>query len=106
MSNISDTFKEVWLVDTEYVPLPGERPDPVCLVAWELRSGRKLRLWKDQLGPVPPFSTGPECLFVAFYASAEVGFFLAMGWPKPTRILDLFIEYRNHYMPTDDHRKL
>jgi DNA polymerase-1 len=102
MFRISDSFKEVWLLDTEYVSLPGERPDPVCLVAWELRSGRKLRLWKDQLGPIPPFSTGPECLFVAFYASAEVGFFLAMGWPKPTRILDLFIEYRNRHncLPT------
>jgi DNA polymerase-1 len=92
----------VWLLDTEYFSLPGERPDPVCLVAWELRSGRKLRLWKDQLGRVPPFSTGPECLFVAFYASAEVGFFLAKGWPKPIRILDLFVEYRNRHncLPT------
>jgi DNA polymerase I len=102
MLKITDSFKEVWLVDTEYVSLPGERPDPVCLVAWELRSGRKLRLWKDQLGSAPPFSTGPECLFVAFYASAEVGFFLAKGWPKPTRILDLFVEYRNRHncLPT------
>jgi DNA polymerase I len=102
MLKITDSFEEVWLIDTEYVSLPGERPDPVCLVAWELRSGRKLRLWKDRLGPVPPFSTAPECLLVAFYASAEVGFFLANGWPKPTRILDLFVEYRNRHncLPT------
>ncbi len=52
MFKISENFREVWLLDTEYVSLPGERPDPVCLVAWELRSGRKLQLRKDQLGPV------------------------------------------------------
>ena len=75
-------------------PAPGERPDPVCLVAWELRSGRKLRLWRSEFGPSPPYSTGPEALFIAYYASAEIGCHLALGWPKPARILDLFTEFR------------
>ena len=33
----------------EFSAPPGERPDPVCLVAREFRSGRTLRLWQDDL---------------------------------------------------------
>jgi DNA polymerase-1 len=87
-------FRQIWCVDFEYVAGGGNRPDPVCLAAWELRSGRKLRLWRDEFGPSPPYSTGPDTLFLAFYASAEIGCHLALGWPKPERILDLFTEFR------------
>ena len=31
---------------------------------------------------------------MAYYASAELGCFLALGWPMPARILDLFAEFR------------
>src|SRR5260370_23770356 len=89
-------FPEVWLVDFEFESKPGENPDPVCLVALELRSGRKVRLWRDQFGAAPPYPTGPDALFVAYYASAEIGCHLALGWPVPERILDLFTEFRNH----------
>jgi hypothetical protein len=33
-------------------------------------------------------------LFVAFYSSAELGCFLALNWPMPARILDLYCEHR------------
>ena len=32
--------------------------------------------------------------FVAYYASAELGCHLALGWPMPARILDLYAEFR------------
>lgn len=101
-------FKEIWLVDTEYVSRPGERPVPVCLVAWEFRTRRKIRLWQDELGAAPPYPIGPESLFVAYLASAEIGFHLALKWPKPARILDLYVEYRNRYncLPTIVEQKL
>jgi DNA polymerase I len=73
----------------------GERPRPVCMVAKELRSGQTWRLWRGQFGSTPPFPTGPDSLFVAFYASAELGCFRALGWPKPSNILDLFVEFRD-----------
>jgi DNA polymerase I len=73
---------------------PGERPYPVCLVARELKSGKTIRLWRDQFGPVPPYSIDADCLFVAFYASAELGCHLALGWPMPARTLDLYTEFR------------
>jgi DNA polymerase-1 len=73
----------------------GERPRPVCLVAKELRSGQVWRIWRDEFGSQPPFPTGPDSLFVAYYASAELGCFRALGWPKPANILDLFTEFRD-----------
>src|SRR5262249_21645951 len=88
-------FKEVWAIDFEFCASPGENPEPVCVVAWELRSGRRMRLWRDEFGTAPPYPTGPGALLVAYYASAEVSCHLALGWPVPERVLDLFTEFRN-----------
>jgi hypothetical protein len=88
-------FREIVLVDFEFEIAAGERPAPVCLVAHEMRSGRRFRVWRDQLGPVPPYATGKDVLFVAYYASAELGCYRALGWPMPERILDLFVEFWN-----------
>jgi DNA polymerase I len=73
----------------------GERPRPVCMVAKELRSGQMWRLWRGEFGSKPPFPTGPDALFAAYYASAEFGCFRALRWPKPANILDLFTEFRD-----------
>jgi DNA polymerase family A len=73
----------------------GERPRPVCMVARELGTGQEWRIWRGEFGPEPPFSIGPESLFVAYYASAELGCFRALGWPKPANILDLYVEFRD-----------
>jgi DNA polymerase-1 len=89
-------FKEIWAVDFEFASEPGENPEPVCLVAWELKSGRKIQQWRDQFGAAPPYPTDLDALFVAYYASAEIGCHLALGWPAPQRVLDLFTEFRNH----------
>src|SRR5579859_3312690 len=90
-------FKEVWVVDFEFRAPPGERPEPVCLVAHELHSGRTIRYWHDQLNgmTIPPYHLGPDTLFVAYYASAELSCHLALGWPMPVRVLDLFTEFSN-----------
>ena len=89
-----DQFREVVVVDFEFTATSGNRPEPVSLVAHELKSDRVIRLWRDQFGPVPPYSTTPDTLFVAYYASAEIGCHRALGWPIPARILDLFTEFR------------
>ena len=88
-------FHEVWVVDFEFNGGAGERPEPICLVAREMKSRRKVSLWRDQFGSAPPYSTDASALFVAYYASAEIGCHLALGWPVPTRVLDLFTEFRN-----------
>jgi hypothetical protein len=88
-------FDEIWTVDFEFSATSGENPEPICLVAWELRSNRRVRLWCDDFGAAPPYPTGAESLFVAYYASAEIGCHLALNWPVPQRVLDLFTEFRN-----------
>jgi DNA polymerase-1 len=88
-------FREIVLADFEFVARPGERPEPVCLVAKLLRSGRTIRLWRDQFGPEPPYPIDAGTQFVAFYASAELGCHRALSWPMPARILDLYTEFRD-----------
>jgi hypothetical protein len=90
-------FKEVVTADFEFVALPGERPRPVCLVAHELVSGRVHRVFGDDLIALkhPPYPIGPGVLFVAYYASAELGCHLALDWGLPLHVLDLYVEFSN-----------
>jgi DNA polymerase-1 len=82
--------------DFEFRALPGSQPKPVCFVGRELVSGRVHRLWLEntEARPAPPFSTGKNTLFVAFYNSAEFGCFNSLRWPMPERAVDLFAEFR------------
>ena len=96
MGIAGEPFREVWLVDFEFSAPSGERPVVVCLVAKELHSGRLIRLWEDEIAQLdrPPYPTDRQSLFVAYYASAELGCHLALGWPLPECVLDLFVEFR------------
>src|SRR5271166_6941566 len=91
-----DCFREIWAVDFEFNEPYGEQPKPVCLVARELRSGRQIRQFQSEFGRSPPYPLSPDCLFVSYNAPAELKCHLALGWPMPTRILDLYVEFRNH----------
>jgi DNA polymerase I len=95
MSALPASFREIVVVDFEFEVGHGDRPWPICLVAKELRSGRTYRVFQSEFGARPPYATGPDMLFVAFYASAELGCYKVLGWPMPERILDLFTEFRN-----------
>ncbi|SVB39954.1 uncharacterized protein METZ01_LOCUS192808, partial [marine metagenome] len=66
------------------------------MVAHELRTGRTLRCFSKELAGhrVPPFNCGGNSLVVAYFASAEMGCFLSLGWPFPVHLLDLYVEYR------------
>jgi hypothetical protein len=89
-------FREIWIADFEFLAGAGERPVPVCLVARELRSAQCIRLWQDDLARSScPYSVGPDVLFVAYFASAELGCHRVLGWPDPTNICDLYVEYSN-----------
>lgn len=90
------TFREVWLADFEFSAPSGERPTPHCLVAREFQTGRTIKLGADELRTMSaaPFACDASTLFAAYYASAEFGCFLSLGWKLPVRILDLFAEFR------------
>jgi len=86
-------FREIWFHDFEYQSFPGEHVQVHCLVAYELRSGRRIRLWCDQLES-PPYRMDSDCLFVSFNAAAELSAHLSLGWLLPIRILDLAQEFK------------
>jgi DNA polymerase-1 len=86
-------FREIYCHDFEYKTPIGDPVVPHCLVAHELRSGRRIRLWRDQLS-VPPYRLDQDCLYVSFNAAAELSCHLALGWPLPPSILDLSAEFR------------
>jgi len=92
----ADTWDSIWCVDFEFFAPAGETPRPLCVVAHDLLSGRRIRRWLDgTASPTCPFETGPRDLFVSYYASAELGCHLALGWPIPARIIDLHAEFRH-----------
>lgn len=98
-------FLEIWCVDTEYYPelgranggRDGDNITPLCLVAYEMRSGRIIRRWQDELGPFPPYRLDPDALFISYLLPAEFGFHIAHGWGEPACALDAYVEYR-HYV--------
>ncbi len=68
------------------------------MVAREYYSGQLQRLWLDGIAkPVCPFPLGENNLYVAYYASAEMGCHLALDWSLPDYLLDLFCEFRSQH---------
>ena len=92
----SNRFREIWAVDFEFYGDQNDRPTPVCLVGCELKTGRKVRMWQDQFEAAPPYSIDDDSLFIAYYASAEMGCHLALSWPFPANLIDLYAEFRNY----------
>ena len=94
------TFSDgIYLIDFEFHPAGGREgnlPVPVCTVITEWPSGLTSRFSQDDLGgmKVAPFPTGDKALWVAYYASAEMDCFQALGWEMPVNLLDLFTEFR------------
>ena len=86
-------YRHAWCVDFEFLAPPGHKPKPICMVATCAITNETIRLWGDELARYP-FDVKPDNLFVAFYASAETSCFGVLGWPHPSRMLDLFTEFR------------
>jgi DNA polymerase-1 len=88
-------YPAVWAIDFEFrhpdgYPLPEHIR---CMVARDIKSGRELRLWADELPPDPPFDVDRD-LFVAFAADAEWSCFLKKrDWRLPAHVIDLRYEY-------------
>lgn len=95
-----DRFPQgIFLIDFEFHPKAhreGNPPEPVCLVVREYITGGVWRYWLDELQVMPkaPFPHGADALVVAYFASAEMDCFLALGWPLPANLLDLYAEFR------------
>src|SRR6516162_7373812 len=97
-------FHEIWCIDTEFYPgaglanaaRHGDAMTPLAIVALEMRSGRLIRLWQDELGRFPPYRVDNDALVVGYMLAAEFGFHIARGWGEPACALDAYIEFRHH----------
>ena len=89
-------FKTVWVVDFEFGESPDRTPEPRCVVAWEYFSRRRVKVWEDSLLTLtePPYDIDATSILVAYSATAELGCHLALGWPLPEYVLDLYTEFK------------
>jgi hypothetical protein len=94
---VTDNFKSVTVCDFEYEVAPGDLPNVLCMVAYvldeNLRYVRTIRLWRGEFGSTPPFDVGPNSLFVAYSAWAEMICFRVLGWGVPVHVFDQHTAY-------------
>jgi hypothetical protein len=90
-------FARVVVCDFEYEVADGDLPDVLCMVAHvldkNLRHVRTIKLWRGEFGAAPPFDIGPDTLFVAYSAWAEMTCFKVLGWQFPVHIFDQHTAY-------------
>src|SRR5262249_10032273 len=80
--------------DSEFTPVNGGWPIPICFCATETRTGRTLDLWLDGGRVECPFEPDKGSLLISYAASAELKILQVLGWPKPSAVIDLFSEFR------------
>jgi hypothetical protein len=92
---MTPAFREIVGVDFEFSQDANGRPVPVCLVAHEFRRNLTHRLWLcGEQFDSPPFPTGRDTVFTAYFASAELGCFRVLNWAFPCNVIDLYAEFR------------
>jgi DNA polymerase I len=94
---VSGHFTTIVVGDFEYEIDDNGLPNVLCMVAYvldeRLQHVRTVRLWRGESGRAPPFNTGPDALFVAYSAWAEMTCFMTLGWRFPVHIFDLHTAY-------------
>ena len=94
---MSKNFTTINIVDFEYEIEAGGLPRVLCMVAYVLNEFlqhvRTIRMWRGEFGSTPPFDIGPNALFVAYSAWAELTCFIVLGWLFPVHVFDLHTAY-------------
>jgi DNA polymerase I len=90
-------FTTVVVADFEYEIDDNLLPRVQCMVAHVLNENLQhvhtIRMWRGEFGKTPPFDIGPDTLFVAYSAWAEMTCFMTLGWQFPVHIFDLHTAY-------------
>ena len=118
---MTETFGTTIVCDTEYETSggefnlrPGDLPVPLCLVAYILDESLNhvctIKMWREELlaSTHSPFDIGPDTLFAAYAAQAELTIFKVLGWRFPTHVFDLHTAYlasSNILLPYDSDEK-
>lgn len=94
---MSKNFTTINVTDFEYEIEAGGLPCVLCMVVYVLNEFlqhvRTIRMWRGEFGSTPPFDIGPDSLFVAYSAWAELTCFITLGWLFPTHVFDLHTAY-------------
>jgi hypothetical protein len=94
---MTDYFHNIVVVDFEYECPPGDLHDVLCMVAHvldeNLQHVQTIKRWRGEFDPEPPFDIGPNTLFVAYSAWAEMACFQVLGWKFPVHIFDQHTAY-------------
>jgi hypothetical protein len=101
---MSENFSQIVVCDFEYEVsggeyqlVDGDLPQVLCMVAYVLNENlqhvRTIRLWRGEFGKKPPFDIGPDTLFVAYSAWAEMTCFMVLGWRFPLHVFDQHTAY-------------
>jgi DNA polymerase I len=94
---VSKKFTTINVCDFEYEVADGELPNVLCMVVHvldqNLQHVRTIPAWRGEFDKTPPFDIGPNALFVAYSAWAEMTCFMALGWKFPVHIFDLHTAY-------------
>ena len=69
----------------------------LCMVVYVLDENLQhlhtIRMWRGEFRGSPPFDIGPDALFVAYSAWAELICFMVLGWKFPMHVFDLHTAY-------------
>jgi DNA polymerase-1 len=101
---VSKHFTSVVICDSEYETgggehhlVAGDLPKPLCVVWYvltnRLQHVRTIRQWRGEFDSTPPLDLGPDTLFVAYSAWAELTCFMVLGWRFPAHVFDLHTAY-------------
>jgi hypothetical protein len=87
-----DRFTEIFALDFEFHCPDGANPEPHCLVAYEIRSSRTLKLLREDFPAKPPYSVSSDALALLYSGASDLRCHLALGWPLPENYIDLGVE--------------
>lgn len=88
LATLIESADDVIAIDFEYRSQNMQPPEVRCLCALSLKTGQRWEIWFDQSGEAYPFDENADIVFVCHFAEAELGCFLALGWPMPKYVLD------------------
>jgi DNA polymerase-1 len=103
---VSGHFTTINVSDFEFEIDDDGLPYVLCMVVYVLNENlqhvRTIRMWRGDFDSKPPFDIGPNALFVAYSAWAEMSCFKQLGWKFPVYIYDLhtaFLAASNILLP-------
>ena len=82
--------KDVIAVDFEFrMPQMGP-PEIRCLAAISLKTGQRWDYWAGKIPAHPPFSFGPDTVYLMHFGEAELACFIVLGWGFPAFVFDTY----------------